>query len=93
MFERTQTESVRLIPQYTLLRNKLGIDWSTVTWSDLRKPLYSAIAAALLLTLEGAPENVPAAVNKQAEYWLNHYRQGGTNRAGLSDSCCQSGKK
>ncbi|KAL8561175.1 hypothetical protein ACOMHN_029246 [Nucella lapillus] len=73
-----KTESASLSYQYSLVRSKLGIDWSTVTWADMRKPLYSALAAAMLLTLEGAPMNVPVAVDMQANYWLTHYRKGQT---------------
>ncbi|XP_076454835.1 collagen alpha-1(XII) chain-like [Babylonia areolata] len=80
MFQRTQTESARLSHQYALIRSKLGIDWSTVTWADMRKPLYSALAAAMLLTLEGAPANVPVNVDMQADYWLKRYRSGPTTQ-------------
>lgn len=74
MFLRTQIETGRLTAQYDLIRSKLGIDWLHVTWADLRKPLTSGLAAALFLTLEDAPGNVPVSVTMQATYWLQHYR-------------------
>ena len=78
MFQRTQTESGRLSQLYSRIRSKLGIDWSAVTWADMRRPLYSALAAAMFLTLEGAPANVPNTVDAQAAYWLTHFRKGQT---------------
>lgn len=80
MFQRTQSATARLSELYTRIRSKLGIDWSAVTWADMRKPLYSALAAAMLLTLEGAPANVPTTVDMQATYWLTHYRKGQTTQ-------------
>lgn len=79
MFRRTQTEANQLSFQYASILNKLGIDWSQVKWTDLRKPLYSALAAALFLTLEGGPQNVPASVSAQGNYWLQNYHQNQTN--------------
>jgi hypothetical protein len=37
--------------KYEIIKKELGIDWTKVKWEDLRKPLYSALAARLLLTL------------------------------------------
>nr|KAG5703057.1 hypothetical protein BaRGS_016218 [Batillaria attramentaria] len=76
MFQRTKTEAARLTQQYNDIRDKFGIDWNTVTWTDLRKPLYSALAAAMCLILEGAPSNVPIGIDAQAAYWLAEYHQG-----------------
>jgi hypothetical protein len=30
-------------------RDRFGIQWNNVQWSDLRKPLYSGLTAALFL--------------------------------------------
>lgn len=52
------TQSSALVQQYLVpIRNAFNIDWTTVTWSDLRKPLYSGLAA--MLTLVRASANVP----------------------------------
>lgn len=74
MLQRTQSERQHLAQQYDLIRNKLGIEWPSVTGDDMRRPLYSALAAALFLTLEGSPVTVPLTVEGQAAFWLSHYR-------------------
>ncbi|RUS84625.1 hypothetical protein EGW08_007597, partial [Elysia chlorotica] len=75
-FERTKFESPRLSAEYSLLLSKLGIDWFGVTWADLVKPLYSGIAAALHLILEGAPGTVASDVTSQAIFWVSRLRVG-----------------
>lgn len=57
--------------KYEIIRQKFGIWWPDVTWSDLRKPLYSAIAARLYLSR--VPQPIPSTLNDQAEYWKEHY--------------------
>ena len=51
----------------------MGIDWHATTWEDLRKPLYSGLAARLFLS--GIVEPIPLAsdVSGQAKYWKAHY--------------------
>ena len=53
---------------------RLGIDWLDITWEDLRRPLYSGLAALLELILTG--ESIPNDVAGQATFWLNHYHTG-----------------
>ncbi|XP_070177038.1 uncharacterized protein [Littorina saxatilis] len=52
----------------------LGIQWSSVTWSELRKPLYSGIAAALstLLAL-GNDTSMPGSLAQQGDVWAQMY--------------------
>ena len=59
-----------------------GIDWSSVTWVDLRKPLYSGIAARLFLS--NIPEAIPAAseIEQQGQYWKTHYNSNADSAAG-----------
>ena len=47
------------------------LDWRSVEWSDLRKPLYSGLAARLLLT--NIPAAIPSDIPGQADYWKKHY--------------------
>ncbi|GFS08872.1 collagen alpha-1(XIV) chain [Elysia marginata] len=75
-FDRTKFESPRLAAEYNLLLNKLVIDWFGVTWADLVKPLYSGIAAALHLILEGAPGTVGPDLTSQAIFWVSTLRVG-----------------
>ena len=71
--------------QYRLLLAKLadikdhfGIEWAGVDWNDLRKPLYSAIAARLVLY--NVPVAIPEANNiqGQADYWEGYYNLAGS---------------
>ena len=61
----------------TAIRQVLGIDWTHVTWNDLRKPFYSGLAARLFLSyLElTATTNIPLAgdVVGQARFWFDYY--------------------
>ena len=59
------------------IEENLHIDWLNVEWRELRKPLYSALAAWLVL-LE-APVAVPPASDlaAQAEFWAENYNRDG----------------
>ncbi|XP_067662568.1 collagen alpha-1(XII) chain-like [Haliotis asinina] len=77
MFNETKTKMGKSF--YATVTQKLGIDWSNVTWSDLRKPLYSGLAAAMYLLGKGAPWLIPAAIDQQEQYWKTHYKANGPN--------------
>jgi receptor-type tyrosine-protein phosphatase Q len=71
------TQDVRSHPgltaKFAKIERDFGIDWSKVKYEDLRKPLYSAIAARLKYSnVESAipPSNQ---LYKQAEYWKKYY--------------------
>ncbi len=51
---------------------------SSLLWNELRKPLYSAIAARLVLYTANA--TIPEANNiqAQAEFWAEHYNTNGS---------------
>ena len=61
----------RLPVRYEKIRKEFGIDWSSVQWSDLRIPLYSGIAARLILL--NIPETIPCDKEGQATYWKTYY--------------------
>ncbi|RUS87547.1 hypothetical protein EGW08_004723, partial [Elysia chlorotica] len=62
------------------IKSAFGIDWATVQWSDLRRPLYSGIAAMLtLLRVSGG--NVPRALERQAAFWQNNFNTGNPRAA------------
>ena len=75
MFDETHSNAGRLTNEYNIIRNQFGIDWSTVTWSDLRKPLYSGISAALYIILHGGTE---WRIEDQAHFYELHF----VNKAG-----------
>ncbi|XP_038053358.1 uncharacterized protein LOC119725839 [Patiria miniata] len=57
--------------KFEAIKSSLSIDWATVEWEDLDKPLYSAIAARLFLT--NIPSAIPSGLAEQAAYWKKHY--------------------
>ena len=63
-FAKTQS-SAALSVYYSDVIARFGIDWSRVAWSDLRKPLFSGLAAALLM-VQTYGNNVPVGVERQA---------------------------
>ncbi|XP_062602682.1 uncharacterized protein LOC134264402 [Saccostrea cucullata] len=53
---------------------KLGIDWSSVTWADLRKPLFSGLAAAMYATIQAGAGGIPVGIEYQSVFWKNTTR-------------------
>ena len=78
-FLRTQnTEAnVRLPMKLQQIKDAFGIDWLLVEWEDLRIPLYSIIAARLVLYI--APRAIPSAndLQAQARFWVDNYNPAG----------------
>lgn len=60
----------KLKEHYKKIKQKTGIDWTKVTWEDLRKPLYSALAARLYLL--NIPKNKLDMSNHE-KYWKEFY--------------------
>jgi len=65
---RTLSTSLR-----TNVRVKLGIDWTRVQYVDLRKPLYSGLAAMIKIATHYGSRNLPQSVSDQARYWASSY--------------------
>lgn len=74
MFRETQNNG-RLSSQYNIIFNQFGFDWNRVSWSDLRKPLYSGVAAALYTILHGGTQ---WRIEDQAQFYEQHF----VNKAG-----------
>ena len=64
--------------KHNLISRELDVDWRAVEWEDLQRPLYSAMAARLLLFL--APERLPDAsdIEGQAAFWKRYYNTNGS---------------
>lgn len=76
MFRATQSCSgVLRLPCNNILEG-FGIDWTTVTWSDLRKPLYSGLAAGLYTTLRLGSSVMYSNIGAQEQFWRTYYHQG-----------------
>ena len=74
-FEDTQNVAshAKLKEHFKKINADFGIDWSTVKYEDLRKPLYSAIAARLKYL--NIASSIPPSwqLTRQAKYWKEHY--------------------
>ena len=61
----------RLAMKRQRIRAELGIDWMMVPWMDLRRPLYSGLAAWLYVCARCGP--IPDNLQGQAELWKECY--------------------
>ena len=73
-FENTKdTSNALLALKHEQIAQQFGIDWGRVQFSELRKPIYSALAARLVLF--AAPRAIPSRtdVAAQAQFWRENY--------------------
>ena len=70
----TQTSNL-LATQRIGVNGNFSIPWTQVTWSDLRKPLYSGIAAALYLqyVVDYYRTAIPNSINEQGQFWVDRF--------------------
>jgi hypothetical protein len=68
-FVRTQDPAHAAI--FQKIQAEFSIDWPSITWQDLEKPLYSGLAFRILVETFGAP--VPDTIALQADYWKQYY--------------------
>ena len=80
LFDETQDTSSysSLVNLHQSIETKFSIDWSSVAWNDLRKPLYSALAARLYLTTVSASIPISSSIDSQATYWVTNYNPSGS---------------
>jgi len=73
-FKATQTkrkENKHLATLHKTVRRTFGVTWSKIKYSDLRRPLYSVLAARIILEM---PErSIPRGLRNQARLWLENY--------------------
>ena len=74
-FQDTQNTNSHhdLAEKFAEIQAMFGIDWTKVTWRDLEKPFYSALAARLLLSNSNKTIPSSSEIQKQAEYWKTYY--------------------
>ena len=72
-FTQTKGSNSQLTAPVNGISTNFGITWSTTVWNDLRKPLYSALAARLYMLLISTSIPLANNVNGQASYWVNQY--------------------
>ena len=84
LFRDTQdvvSNNTDLQPRTAAIAAAFGIDWPSVSWEDLRKPLYSAIAARFSLEVAlGGSGEIPRAdeLSLQADFWALNYNAAGS---------------
>ena len=94
-FQDTQNTTSRsgLVSTFREIQRQFNIDWPSVQWEDLHRPLYSGLAARLILL--NVAESIPLAsdVAGQASYWRRHYNTTGDEARFIADvAALQEGK-
>ncbi|XP_046338529.2 uncharacterized protein LOC124119903 [Haliotis rufescens] len=79
-FNLTRTCSNYIRDECDVIESEFNIDWRNATWEDLRKPLYSGLAASLYIKYRSGSRDTPADITSQASFWTRYMRTGG-NRA------------
>lgn len=73
-FKATQTKRKKnkhLATLHKTVRRTFGVTWSKIKYSDLRRPLYSVLAARIIL--EMTERSIPRGLRNQARLWLENY--------------------
>ena len=81
LFDETQdtVSYSSLASLHQSIQTEFSIDWTAdVEWNDLRKPLYSALAARLYLSTVSASIPISSSVQSQATYWVTYYNPSGS---------------
>ena len=60
------------------IQSNFSIQWSSVEWNDLRKPLYSALSARLYFYTVSASIPISSNIQSQATYWMTYYNTAGS---------------
>ena len=69
--------SSRLPIKLQQIQEFLGINWTGVSMMDLQKPIFSALAARLVLFLADRAIPPTSDLQAQAEFWVEYYDQMG----------------
>ena len=80
LFDATQNTGPNssLANLHQQIQSTFSIQWSSVQWSDLRKPLYSALAARLYFYTVPASIPISSTIQSQATYWATYYNPSGS---------------
>lgn len=76
-FKETQKLSSypSLKQHFAKIKSEFGINWSTVRYEDLHKPLYSGLAARLKLLIVTLPIPTSKQYHRQAVYLARNYKR------------------
>ena len=69
-----------LVALHKKIQEHFCIDWTAVQWIDLRKPLFSAFAARLFLSIITQPIPPASDLQGQAMYWKQYYNPTSVNK-------------
>ena len=80
LFDKTQDTATysSLTSLHQGIQTKFSIQWSSVQWNDLRKPLYSALAARLFFYTVSTSIPISSNIQSQATYWVTNYNTSGS---------------
>ena len=76
MTQMTEMNS-RLPVKLQQIQDFLAINWTGVSWMELQKPIFSALAARLILFLADRAIPPTSDLQAQAEFWMEYYNQVG----------------
>lgn len=76
-FVDTQTHPSAKSKLHAKIRTEYGVEWPCLNWSELRKPVYNALAARAKLYITGIPTSclnpIPEDIPGQAKHWKDCY--------------------
>lgn len=62
-----------LIEKYQQIRVEFDIEWPTMEWEELRKPLHCGLAVWLYMFTRS--ESIPLNIHDQADHWKRNYNR------------------
>ena len=74
MFEATRTSPASYIQDVNTL---YSINWGSMSWVDLRKPLYSGLAARIYTEITRGTDDIPRSIDDQENFYFKYYRTSG----------------
>ena len=81
IFDETKNSAAytTLTTLHQSIESIFSIQWSSVQWIDLRKPLYSALTARLYFYTVSASIPISSNIQAQALYWVTYYNPSGSS--------------
>ncbi|XP_046559879.1 uncharacterized protein LOC124268905 [Haliotis rubra] len=89
-FLETKTCPSSIVAECNKTQSSFNIDWRSTSWTDLRKPLYSGLAAALYIKKynSGSPLGD---VTSQASFWASRLRPSGSESGFITKARTMTG--
>ena len=75
-----------------VVRRKFGITWSRMSYDELRRPMYSLIAARMYLHII-LKDGIPRGANSQGKLWSTYYHNCGVTNPYLANRLTKIFKK